>query len=60
VYKGLFICNNVRRRDSVLQRFVEYLDEIRMLLTSKKLSFQELYDVVWICRLMFSQIFPCI
>jgi hypothetical protein len=24
-----------------------------MFLTNEKLSFQELYDVVWICRLMF-------
>jgi hypothetical protein len=54
--------NNVRwlSRGSVLQRFVECLDEINMFLMNEKLSFQELYDVVWIHRLMFSQIFPYI
>jgi hypothetical protein len=45
--------SNVRwlSRGSVLQRFVECLDEIRMFLTNENLSFQELYDI-WICRLM--------
>jgi hypothetical protein len=29
------------------------LDEIHVFLTNEKLPFQEFYDIVWICSLMF-------
>ncbi|XP_062887396.1 general transcription factor II-I repeat domain-containing protein 2A-like isoform X1 [Mobula hypostoma] len=55
VYTGLFTFNSVQwlRRGSVLKCFVECLDEIHLFLTSEKFACQELYDIVWICKLMF-------
>ena len=53
MYTRLLVYNNVRwiSRGSILKRFVECLDEIRLFLKNDKFSCQELSDV-WICRLM--------
>ncbi|XP_072909805.1 general transcription factor II-I repeat domain-containing protein 2A-like isoform X2 [Hemitrygon akajei] len=55
VYTGLLTYNSVRwlSKGSILKCFVECLDEIRLFLTNEKYACQELYDIVWICKLMF-------
>ncbi|KAL7634403.1 UNVERIFIED_CONTAM: hypothetical protein RMT77_014780 [Armadillidium vulgare] len=55
VYKGMKMYNNVRllSRGLVLKRFVECLDEIKVCLNNKRVSYQELSDIIWICKLMF-------
>ncbi|KAG8238657.1 hypothetical protein J437_LFUL018150 [Ladona fulva] len=55
IYKGLLMYNNICwfSRGYILQRIVECFEEIHMFMMDEKLSCQELYDVLWACRLMF-------
>ncbi|CAG4959705.1 unnamed protein product [Colias eurytheme] len=57
VYNGLLMYNNVRwlSRGSVLERFVECLEEIRLFLQNegKIEQYPQLLDVMWLSKLMF-------
>ena len=55
VYKGLKMYNNVRwlSRGLVLKRFVECLDEIKLFLNDQQVSYQELSDIMLVCKLTF-------
>ncbi|GFX62994.1 general transcription factor II-I repeat domain-containing protein 2B [Trichonephila clavipes] len=57
VYNGLIMNNNVRwlSRGSVLQRFVDCLEEIRLFLQneSKIEQYPQLMDIMWLLKLMF-------
>ncbi|XP_042206826.1 general transcription factor II-I repeat domain-containing protein 2A-like isoform X1 [Homarus americanus] len=55
VYKGLTMYNNVRwlSRGFVLKRFVECMDEINLFLINQQMSYKEMSDIVWVCKLMF-------
>lgn len=55
VYKGLKMYNHVRwlSRGFFLKRFVECLDEIKLNLNDQQVSYHELSDIVWVCKLMF-------
>lgn len=54
VYKELKM-HNIRwlSRGLVLKRFVECLDEIKLFLNDQQVYYQELYDIMWVCKLMF-------
>ncbi|GBM10693.1 General transcription factor II-I repeat domain-containing protein 2A [Araneus ventricosus] len=56
-YNGLLMHNNVRwlSRGNVLQRFVDYLEEIRLFLQNegKIEQYPQLLDVMWLSKLMF-------
>ncbi|XP_063856091.1 protein FAM200A-like isoform X1 [Scylla paramamosain] len=55
VYKGPKMYNRVcwLSRGLVLKRFVECLDEIKLYLNDQQVSYHELFDIVWVCKLMF-------
>ncbi|GFT84556.1 general transcription factor II-I repeat domain-containing protein 2A [Trichonephila clavipes] len=57
VYNGLIMYNNVRwlSRGNVLQRFVDFLEEIRLFLQneSKIEQYRQLMDIMWLLKLMF-------
>ena len=55
VYKGLKMYNNVRwlSRGLVLKLSVECLDEIKLFLNDQQVSYHELSDIMWVCKLMF-------
>ncbi|XP_076060038.1 general transcription factor II-I repeat domain-containing protein 2A-like isoform X5 [Oratosquilla oratoria] len=55
MYKGLKMYNSAHwlNQSFVLKQFVECLDEINLLLTNQQITFQEMYDIMWVCKLMF-------
>ncbi len=55
VCKGLKMYNHVRwlSRGLVLKQFVECLDGMKLYLNNQQVSYHELFDIVWVCKLMF-------